>query len=375
MDYVTENSLDEYNDATRMWLTSIDLKTNQLPIGSDHPGINFLLAQPTMVAAPELGRRTGCKCYEESVQSYVEDYLLYAFDDNEQAIRLGINEHFNAQTDHFPNRRPTIELHSFAPHWPTIDWIAPTKTELTIHRLSESLTSETRLTETAAILDSLVWFAQQSPSGESLLEQAVNCIQTQYDQHDARFETTAVGVWAESLFRAGDSLDDSRLREMASRALDSWHQQNFIDEHLELTVFSELPRPRRTYAMQTAEACLSAWQQSGDEAWEKCVLKWAEQVERDSKRSRKVCYTEDYGRSIHFLVRAATLMENKELRSLAEQLANDAIDRFFVPKMGMFRSRSNQETCDEADGIGWLLIALLYLDNGRDATSDSPLHF
>ena len=82
----------------------------------------------------------------------------------------------------------------------------------------------------------------------------------------------------------------------------------------------------------------------------------------------------DYGRAIHFLVRASEVMKRPTYHTFARDLANEAMASLYVAKMGMFRSHPDENRCDSADGPGFLLLALMYLE-GSDPTKQSALQF
>jgi hypothetical protein len=102
---------------------------------------------------------------------------------------------------------------------------------------------------------------------------------------------------------------------------------------------------------------------------------WIEQIRRslpanDSRRA----WAEDYGRVIHFLVRASEVLQQSDFRDLAVEVADQAMEQLYVPKKGMFRSHPGEDRCDSVDGPGVLILALLYLD-GSDPTLESAFRF
>jgi uncharacterized protein YyaL (SSP411 family) len=80
-------------------------------------------------------------------------------------------------------------------------------------------------------------------------------------------------------------------------------------------------------------------------------------------------YAEDYGRAIHFLVRASRSLERPEYRQLARRIADEAVKHLYIVEAGMFRSHPSEDRCDAVDGPGILLLALLYLDSDDERVS------
>jgi hypothetical protein len=72
-----------------------------------------------------------------------------------------------------------------------------------------------------------------------------------------------------------------------------------------------------------------------------------------------------YGRIIHFLTHAAEVTGEAGYRRKAEAMAEEAVARLYVG--GMFRGHAGEDRYDAVDGVGYLLLALLYLETGRRA--------
>jgi hypothetical protein len=62
-------------------------------------------------------------------------------------------------------------------------------------------------------------------------------------------------------------------------------------------------------------------------------------------------------------------LNRPEYRALARNIANEAIGCLYCDETGMFRSHPGENRCDSVDGPGILLLALLYLDTGRERVS------
>ncbi len=290
MDYVTEHSLDELGEVnTAMWLATIDIRSNNLPKESlpkelrwyrkitSPGGSNLYWDQPTIVAAYELSRRTGCACYEDAADAYIQDHA----------------------------------------------------------------------------------------------------------------SSTEVGLWAGSLVRASQLTGNEEFRKIAGAAIKPWLHNGFDNQAkkyfgrlsvetakplvpeqprgytppMYADVFDIHERPSHNYPMPMAEACLSLYQQTREDLYRQAVVRWTGHVRGSlPANGTRGAYAEDYGRVIHFLLRAAEVLECNEYRELAVTVADEAMEQLYVPKMGMFRSHPGEDRCDAVDGPGILLLALLYLD-------------
>ena len=115
MDYVTEYAFDEFGpkDELALWLANIDIRKATLPKElqtegnseskpfPQRPVSNLYLDQPTILAAMELGKRTGCKCYSDAAEIYISDWLDRAKEDARIGKRFGFEYSYNVITDQF----------------------------------------------------------------------------------------------------------------------------------------------------------------------------------------------------------------------------------------------------------------------------------
>ncbi len=385
MGYVTEHALDEYGpDHTPMWLATIDIRTSRLPeqavaansesSPSGYPlaSSNLYLDQPTVVAAYELSRRTGCKCYSDAASAYTVAFLKASKRASESDLSLRASRHYEVIREALvtqPVESGRRSIHT--PAWETIWSEAPEEAERAIRAMAFELINAPHtktgtlvlaspdLTQRAVALDSLCWLAskKQDPQGE--LYRLARKIAAETSPSGK--PNGEIGVWVESLIRATRYTGAPIFKEMAAQVLSDW-----LDHHQESS--SEPPMP-------LAEACLSLWEATGDEVYRQAVTRWAEAI-RDSRpmNAEHASTGEVDGRRIHFLIRASEVLQQPELRDLAVQVADDAISQLYEPRLGMFRSRTGVDRCDAIDGPGFLLLALLYLD-GPDPTAHSSLHF
>ena len=68
-------------------------------------------------------------------------------------------------------------------------------------------------------------------------------------------------------------------------------------------------------------------------------------------------------RAIQFLTDAGATFDNPEYTAQARKLADASIDTLFA--YGMFRSHAGEDRYDAVDGVGYLLLALIYLETGK----------
>lgn len=460
--YVTEHALDEYGPHHNpMWLSTIDIQTSRLPesflkparspqpvgnapshhqIASSH----FYRDQPTLVAAMELARRTGCKCYHDATLAYARAFLAASRGESFlknpflSACQYDVIED-NMQIDRVAADRWPIH----SPAW-EIQWqVDPTKTTQTIEHAANQLlskrgvTASPELADYAMVLDSLSWLLtktsarnRQQPgstdrpsrkagglaSGNGVDPSEKDDSRQKWLNLARRIAVKAsvegrpmeeVGVWIENLNRASLATGDRDFQTIASRTLGDWLDRNLATHTIRdtsqepvtnrqgrsvtqsqvasTTVDKPAPedRPRdaandinaRGRAMPLAEACLSLWASTAEEKFRNAAIHWAKTIEaRPPATLAGQTTAGHYGRTIHFLVRAAEVLQDSRYHELAEGIADDAMNRLYEPNFGMFRSRVGTERCNASDEPGLLLLALFYLD-GDDPTSGSAFHF
>jgi uncharacterized protein YyaL (SSP411 family) len=135
-------------------------------------------------------------------------------------------------------------------------------------------------------------------------------------------------------------------------------------------VFDIHERPTHNYPMPMAETCLSLSEKTSGYIFVEAVERWVSHIRTSlPANGERGAYAEDYGRVIHFLVRASRSLNRPEYLELARKIADEAIERLFVVQSGMFRSHPGENRCDAVDGLGILLLALLYLDTGEEPAS------
>lgn len=216
-----------------------------------------------------------------------------------------------------------------------------------------------------------------------------------WDYHAA---TTEVGLWANCLLRGGDYLGEKELTMMARQAVEAylrygydpasgrfWGQLNVSDgtprkpqrtsgdgeetfyQPGEYSDLWEPLFPTHNYPMCLAEACLTLYQQTGGREFQTAVERFAKFIALSTPANGgKGAYADQYGRCIHFLARAAEVLDEPALFEQAIGLAREAIKHLHSEQAGMFRSHPGEERCDAVDGMGILFLALMKLQTGKE---------
>ena len=465
MDYVTEHSYDQVGKRTTpMWLSTIDIQTNGLPEPplpqtlrwsgqlTSAGGANLYWDQPTILAAFELSRRTGCKCYSDAASAYIRAYFGACESVSDIRSVMDPRIYYDVTRDQaVDTRTQQPQCQPYTPAWETI-WAVDSRSaqhqiraliransghnsdaisvstsatgQADRPRLNTSVLHNLSLESETVIIESLCWLSTQNvPDRNTLVEQALMLARHRMDQrnrktglvptqsnnipHADMVATTQIGSWSNTLLRAADRTGNLEFQQIATEALRAWlkhgfdHEQHRYYRQLALRtglptakptpddtasqaqqpsrwqaeIFDSQTRPTYNVPMSMAEACLSLHAQTGDPTSRQAVKRWIRQIrETLPANSGRGAYAEDYGRVIHFLVRASEVMKRPAYRKLAEQVASEAMDQLYVPRMGMFRSHPDEDRCDAVDGPGFLLLALMYLE-GSDPTTSSTLRF
>lgn len=122
--------------------------------------------------------------------------------------------------------------------------------------------------------------------------------------------------------------------------------------------------PTHDYPMSLAESTLSLYALTGGEEFQAGARRWIQIIAKNMPaREGKGAYAEQYGRCIHFLVRASQVFGEAEYLELAHRLAEEATEQLFA--FGMFRGHPGEDRYDAVDGVGYLALALLYLETGE----------
>jgi len=453
MDYVTEQSHDQHGPRnTPMWLSTIDLRTNGLPdplmpssprwqgILLSAPGANLYWDQPTILAAFELSKRTGCKCYSDAASAYITTFLT-ACSTSKQTTCIDPRFYYDVKFDQAVDKIDTLaSCIPYTPAWETT-WAADKKlarqqiqafirsrtAEVSSNDSVPQLNSETTrapnqtIESEAALIATLCWLAQQDTRKQTpLIQQALSLAQLRIARRDRttglvptecnppnNTSSDALGAWANVLFWAADTTGETEFQTIAEQALHAWlsvgfdRQQQHYYRQLDCksgnpvgeritgdrpegllastrhnnNIFAHPRRPAYQSPLRMAEACLSLHEATGNQLSKQATERWVQIIKQQLPTDKtQGGYADDYGRAIHFLVRASEVLNNPKYRILARDIANEAMEKLYVPKMGMFRSHLGENRCDSADGPGLLLLALMYME-GDDPTLKSSLQF
>lgn len=219
-----------------------------------------------------------------------------------------------------------------------------------------------------------------------------NCPNSPAKRWDYSISSTEIGLWAGSLIEASSHVPagtrDAWLGH-ADRVTSAWlkyawsgkdrkfHGNLRITDGAPVTgrttvyqpgAFSNLWEPQfpnHDYPMAMAETCLRLHKITGKETYRTACERWITVI-RESLPARegKGGYAEHYGRVIHFLLGCHRDLEDPACLDLAKQVAAEA-DRFLWAGKA-FRSHPVENRCDSVDGMGYLLLALGWLETGKE---------
>lgn len=373
LDYLTEHSLDEAGpESTMLWPASIDIKTNQpmnLASANSHSAVslpagvaNLSWEQPTFVAALELSRRTGCKCYHDSVTHFTEDWIeLAEQQETRDESALQFTALYHLANDKF-GPSPQKALPPFTPAWEMMWMVSPEATKQVIAKLDKKSANPSNAKP--SLIGSLVWLANQSdPINQSQIARALDLARS-IPLHD---NSIPVGELATNLLQTSEISSQAEFRELA---------ESIITNRLNQKIDAFSPRRSTPHPLPLAEATLTLHALTPRPQFRQALLEWQNQIDRRfCEIHEQGASAEDYGRAIHFLLRVATELNHPRSRDLAVEIADNAMEHLYANKLGMFRSHPGEDRCDSVEGAGILLLALLFLDGDVDATKDSAFHF
>lgn len=197
--------------------------------------------------------------------------------------------------------------------------------------------------------------------------------------------TSELGLWAGAALEAAAMCGRSDWREMALDALAAWCEQAWVEDRgrfagrLDIRNGRPIDTPQTTiyqpghfadpwqplfpthdYPMPAAEACLSAWELTGDGRFETATRRWVDVLGQTlPARNGLGGYAEHYGRAIHLLWRAGRTFDDAALVDLAWAVA---VESLAVLDAGpCLRTHPWEDRVEAVDGAGWLLLAWLTL--------------
>ncbi|MCZ7644690.1 MAG: hypothetical protein M5U26_05290 [Planctomycetota bacterium] len=200
--------------------------------------------------------------------------------------------------------------------------------------------------------------------------------------------TTEVGLWAGSILRAGEYTGEAAFAETAGEAVRAFLHYGFDEKagkyYGKLNVADGAPSlgpktteyqpgdhadlwaplfPAHDYPLALGETCVRLYERTGDAVFAAAVRRLAAQMARERPaRGGRGAYAEHYGRGIWFLKHAGDVLREPAFDEQARALAAEALETLFAH--GMFRGHPGEERYDAVDGVGLLLLALLYLQDG-----------
>lgn len=207
---------------------------------------------------------------------------------------------------------------------------------------------------------------------------------------DSKVCTSETGLWGQCLLRAGQYTSDNEFIKMACNATRSYLAHAYDAESGrysgQVNVSSGQPVipsetgywpreysdpwstdqwPTHDYPMALAEASLSLHTLTGEQVFLDAVRRWARIILDNSPgRTGKWAYAESYGRCIHFLTRAGLQLDEKPFIAGASQLAEEAAS--VLCESGMFQGRPDTHVYEAVDGVGYLFLALMFLETRRE---------
>ena len=384
-------------------------------------GTTLYWDQPMLVAAHELSRLTGRASFAIMADRYVTSFLQRCV--NERGMfQWGNHQYYDATKDeviHFTGGYH--ELRPITPAWELFWKQAPTETDRYIRMMvqrhifdpesggfnrHDDRTKGHAFIESGGILvESLAWLYQKTNDPE-LLRLALKIAQYTHSHRgastglivnepdkgrwDSKVSTTEVGVWAQSLLRASKLTANEAFTEMAETGVSAYLKYGFDADakkyfgQISVTDGTPVtpddpgywPRkysnpwnldqwPTHDYSMPFAEACITLFAQTGIDRFKQSIYRWAQVVADDAQsNSGKGAYAEHYGRCIHFLTRAGRVLGDQALTRQARELAHEAVTK--LEDNDMFQSFPETHLYRSVDGLGYLFLALISLEQGAE---------
>ena len=377
--------------------------------------------QPMVVAAGIVSELTTKPEYAHAADLYVEAFLSQCVSENAM-FRWGNHAYYDVfghQVIEFQGG--PHELRPITPAWGLFWRHAPEQTAAYIRTMAgrhvydpvtggfnrhDDAKKGHAFIEAGGILsESLAWL--YGKTGEcDLLEMALRIARYSYRQRDpstglvpnepdfgrwdSKVCTSEIGLWAQCLLRARDYTSRDEFVEMAHNAIgayleyacdkDSGRYYGQVRVQRGEPVVPDTtgywPReyadpwstdqwPTHDYPMPLAEACLSLHTLTGEAVFRDAIHRWARvAIDSSPGRTGKWAYAESYGRCIHFLIRAGLQLNDEQLIAGASRLADEAMDRLFED--GMFQGYPDGHVYESVDGVGFLFLALMFLETRRD---------
>ncbi len=377
--------------------------------------------QPMLVSAYVLTSLTGRPLYARAADRYVEAFLASCVADNGM-FRWGNHEYY----DVFERRIVAFsggchELRPITPAWDVFFRHSPRATQTYIrtmlrrhiydpatggfNRHDDGRKGHAFLEAGGILSESAAWLHGKT-GDDDLLETALRIARYSYGRRhrstglvpnepdmgrwDADACTSEIGLWAQCLLRAARCTDNDEFTAMAVNAIRAYLQYAHdpaTDRYFGRIavgsgrpVFPEQrgywPRrftdpwntdqwPTHDYPMALAEACLSLHELTGEDIFLDGVRRLARMaVEYSPGQTGHWAYAESYGRCIHFLVRAGLRLGDEDMLTAASSLAGEAVG--CLGDNGMIQGYPDSGVYESVDGVGYLLLAFMFLESQRE---------
>ena len=377
--------------------------------------------QPSLVAAFALSERTAAPRYARSADAYVRSFLDLCVAPTGM-FRWGNHAYYDVL------ERKVVEFHNgyhelrpITPAWDVFWRHAPERTAGYIramggrhvydpttggfNRHDDGRKAHAFLEAGGILAESLAWLYGKT-GDEKLADLALRIARYSYGHRDpttglvknepdmgrwdAKVATTEVGVWAHCLLRAGAYTSNDEFVEMARNVARAYLEHGYdgatgryfgqvavtTGEPVDPDEPGYWPRrysepwgtdqwPTHDYPMPLAEACLSLYALTGEQAFLDAVHRWARvAVESSPGRTGDWAYADSYGRCVHFLARAGLQLGEERFMDAAAALADEAVNR--LCENGMFQGYPDSHLYESVDGVGCLLLGLLLLETRQE---------
>ncbi len=412
-----------------MWPAVLDTSTGDYPPGEHAPrrvyrligaprGSTLYWDQPSLVAADALTTLTGDNRYRAAGERYLRAFLAQCVNE------IGLFQWGNHQYyDVFAGQVVSFhggphELRPLTPAWDLFQRLAPKLTEQYLrlmiprhvydeatgafNRHDDGKRSHAFLEAGAVLVESAAWLHARTGDA-ALLELALRIASYSFNHRhpvtgllpnepdhgrwDSLVCTTEIGLWAQSLLRAADYTGVQQFTDMAAGALRAYLRYGYDDTaqqyrgqvaiadgtHVVPTKPGYWPRaytdvwntdqwPTHDYPTAVAEACLTLHARTGDAVFAQGAQRLVSII--TATPPPREAYAESFGRCIHVLQRAAEHFQDAALHAAARRLADIAIDQLYAD--GMFQGFADSHLYEAVDGVGYLLLALLRLEQGAE---------
>ena len=376
--------------------------------------------QPMVVAAHALSALTGDRHYARSADEYVDAFLSSCVAENGM-FRWGNHQYYDVFDEKVVEfHGAPHELRPITPAWEIFWRHAPEKTASYIRTMAKRHIYDPTtggfnrhddgkkghaFLEAGGILSESVAWLYGKTGKRNLSDTALRVARYSYRHRnpvtglvpnepdmgrwDSEVCTSEIGLWAQCLLRARSYTGNDEFLDMARNAVAPYLDRAFdhksgkffgqVNVHDGKPVVPEqsgyCPRkhadpwntdqwPTHDYPMAVAEACVSLYLLTEEALWLEGIRRWAASAINNSPaRTGRWEYAENYGRCIHFLARAGLQLGEEQFLVDARSLAEEAIESLW--ENGMFQGYPSGHIYESVDGVGFLMLSLLFLQTRR----------